>query len=121
MEIAQMNITIRQMQNKITRLRRNENFIPNSRMSVPRQRRNSAQEQRPRIENVDNQQRQRIPRAPNPNAVILEEPYNEKMVDQEDDYVQEESIESIQTDECESSMYIFEEHEEDLILQKNIS
>jgi hypothetical protein len=48
-----------------------------------------------RIENVDNQQRQRIPREPNPNATILEEPYNEKMVDKEDDYVQEEYFESV--------------------------
>jgi hypothetical protein len=43
-EIAQMNRTIRQMQNEITRLRRNDNYIPNPRMSVQEQRRNPPQE-----------------------------------------------------------------------------
>jgi hypothetical protein len=67
-EIAQMNRTIRQMQNEITRLRRNDNYIPNPRMSVPEQRRNPPQEKRVRFENVDNQQRQRVPRQPILNA-----------------------------------------------------
>jgi hypothetical protein len=34
-KIAQMNRTIRQMQNEITILRRNKNYIPNPRMMVP--------------------------------------------------------------------------------------
>jgi hypothetical protein len=34
MEIAQMNRIIREMKNEITRLRRNENLLPNPRMIV---------------------------------------------------------------------------------------
>jgi hypothetical protein len=34
-----------------------------------------------RFENIDNQQRQRVPRQPNPNTVIIDETYNEKMVE----------------------------------------
>jgi hypothetical protein len=56
-EIAQMSITIRQMQNEITRLRRNDNYVLNLRMSVIEKRRNPTPEQRTRFENVDNQQR----------------------------------------------------------------
>jgi hypothetical protein len=46
MEITQMNRTIRQMQNKLTRLRRDENFVPtnqNPRILVQEQRRNHFQ------------------------------------------------------------------------------
>jgi hypothetical protein len=120
-EIAQMNITIRQMQNEITRLRRNDNYVLNPRMSAPEQRRNSAPEQRMRFENVDNQQRQRVPRQPTQNAVILDEPYNEQMIEPENDFFPEEVFESVQTDGCETSMYISEEDEEDPISQENIS
>jgi hypothetical protein len=120
MEIAQMNKTIRKMQNEIIRLRRNENFMPDSRMSVPEQRRNHAQEQRTRIENTNDQQRQRIPRAPNPNAIILEEAYDEQVIEQEADYIQEEILESVEMDGCETSMYIFEENEENNISQDNV-
>jgi hypothetical protein len=120
MEIAQMNRTIRQMQNEITRLRRNDNYMPNMRMSVPEQRRNPTQEQRMRFENVDNQQRQRVPRQPTLNTVILDEPYNEKMVEPENDYMPEEIFESVQMDGCETSMYIFEEDENDPISQENV-
>jgi hypothetical protein len=120
MEIAQMNKTIRKMQNEIIRLRRNENFMPDSRMPVPEQRRNPAQEQRTRIENTNDQQRQRIPRAPNPNAIILEEAYDEQVIEQEADYIQEEILESVEMDGCETSMYIFEENEENNISQDNV-
>jgi len=80
-EIAQMNRTIRQMKNEITILRRNDNYTPNPRMSVQEQRINLPQENRVRFENVDNQQRQRVPRQPIPNATVLDEPYNEKIVE----------------------------------------
>ena len=39
-EIAQMNRTIKQMKNKITRLRRGDNYMPNSRMLILEKRRN---------------------------------------------------------------------------------
>ena len=78
------------MQNEIIRLRRNENFMPGSRMPFPKKRRNPTQEQRTRIENNNDQQRQRIPRARNPNAIILEEAYDEQTIEQEADYIQEE-------------------------------
>jgi hypothetical protein len=79
-----------------------------------------SQEKRTRMENIDDQQRQRIPRAPNPNAVILDEAYDEQIIDQGVDYIQEEILESVQMDECESSMYIFEEDEENNISQDNV-
>jgi hypothetical protein len=61
-EIAQMNRTIKKMQNKITRLRRGDNYVENPRMSPPEQRRNHPQENRVRFENMDNSQRPRVPR-----------------------------------------------------------
>ena len=95
------------MQNEITILRRNDNYAPNMRMSVQEKRRNPPQEQRVRFENVDNQQRQRVLGKEIPNAMVLDEPYNEQIVEQENDYLLEEIFEPIQTDECEMSMYIF--------------
>jgi hypothetical protein len=56
-KIAQLNRTIRQMQNEITRLRRNDNYIPNPRISVPKQISNPPQDQRLRFENDDSQQK----------------------------------------------------------------
>jgi hypothetical protein len=50
---------------------------------------------------------------PNPNVVILEEIFEDEIIDNQDvDFVQEEILESVQMDEGESSMYIFDEHEE---------
>ena len=61
-EIAQMNRTIKQMQNEITRLRRGDNYVVNPRIPIPEQRRNPPQENRVRFENTDNPQRPRVPR-----------------------------------------------------------
>jgi hypothetical protein len=52
--------------------------------------------------------------------VILEDTFEDQDYDQEVDYIQEEILESVQTDECESSMYIFEENEENNISQDNV-
>jgi hypothetical protein len=43
-EIAQMNRTIKQMQNEITKLRRGDNYMENLRILVPEKRRNPPQE-----------------------------------------------------------------------------
>jgi hypothetical protein len=120
MEIAQMNRTIKQMQNELTRLRRNENFPPNPRMHVQEQRRNPIQEQRIRNDGTTDEFRQRAPRVPNPNVVVLEDVFEDQNIDQEVDFIQEENLESVQTDECESSMYIFDENEENDISQDNV-
>jgi hypothetical protein len=53
-EIAQMNRTIRKMQNEITRLRKGDNYVANPRMSVQEKRRNPPQENRVRFEKTDN-------------------------------------------------------------------
>jgi hypothetical protein len=45
-EIAQMNRTIKQMQNEITILRRGDNYMPNPRIPIPEQRRNPPPENR---------------------------------------------------------------------------
>jgi hypothetical protein len=121
MEITQMNQTIRQMQNELTRLRRNENFSPNPRIPIQEQRRNHVQGQRIGNDGTNEEFRQRAPRVPNPNVVILEEIFEDEIVDnQEVDFVQEEILESVQMDEGESSMYIFDEHEEIDISQDNV-
>jgi hypothetical protein len=107
-EIAQMNITIMKMKNEITKLRRGDNYIANPRMLVQEQRRNLPKENRVRFENTDNQQRQRVPRKPVPNEVVLDEIRDEQIAGQENDYLQEENFETVQMDGCDMSMYIFE-------------
>jgi hypothetical protein len=60
---------------------------------------------------------------PNPNVVILEEIFDEENFDnfdQEAEIIQDESLESVQMDEGESSLYIFYEHEESYISQENV-
>jgi hypothetical protein len=120
-EIAQMNRTIRQMQNEIIILRRGDNHVANLRMSIQEKRRNPPQENRVRFENTDNPQRQRVPRKPTPNAVVLDDVYDEKMVEQGNDYLLDESSKIIQMDGCEASMYIFEEGNNDPDSQENVS
>jgi hypothetical protein len=90
-EIAQMNRTIRKMKNEITRLRRGDNYVANPRMSVQEKRRNPPQENRVRFENIDNPQRPRVPRKPIPNVVVLDDVYDEKMVEQGNYYLPDES------------------------------
>jgi hypothetical protein len=51
-EIAQMNRTIKQMQNEITRQRRGDNYMPNPIIPIPEQRRNPPPENRVRFENT---------------------------------------------------------------------
>jgi hypothetical protein len=56
---------------------------------------------------------------PNPNALVLEEIVEEENFEdfeQEPNIIQDENLESIQTDEGESSFYIFNEQEESDIL-----
>ena len=59
----------------------------------------------------------------NPNAIILEAIYDEEnfdSFDQEAKIIQVESLESVYTDEDESSMYVFDEHVESNISQENV-
>jgi hypothetical protein len=70
---------------------------------------------------MDNPQRPRVPRQPTPNAVVMDDVYDEKMVDQEKYYSPDESFEAVQMDVCETSMYIFEEGDNDPNSQENIS
>jgi hypothetical protein len=101
------------MQVEITKLRRGDNYVANPRMSVPEQRRNPPQENRVRFENMDNPQRPRVPKQPTPNAVVLDDIYDEKMVEKENYYSPDESYEIVHMEECEISMYIFEEGNND--------
>jgi hypothetical protein len=120
-EISQMNRTIKQMQNEITKLRKGDNYVANPRMWVPEQRRKTPQENRERFENMDNTQRPRVPRQPTPNVVVLDDVYDEKMVDRENYYSPDENSETVQMDECETSMYIFEEGDNDPNSQENVT
>jgi hypothetical protein len=111
MEIVQMNRTIRQMKNELTRLRRGENFVLNSRILSQEQRRNPILEKRVRNDEKNEEYRQMTPRVPNPNDVVLEEIFEDENLDnfdQEVDIVQDEILEY---DEGESSLYIFDEQE----------
>jgi hypothetical protein len=125
LEISQMNRTIRQMQNELTRLRRDENFVPtnqNPRILIQEQRRNHVQEQRMR-QYRDEEHRKRAPRVPNPNVVVMEEIFEEENFEnynQEANNIQDEILELVQMDEGESSFYIFNEQEEFDILQENV-
>jgi hypothetical protein len=64
MEIAQMNQTIQKIQNEITRLRRNGNFILNPRMPIEENRRNPIQEQRIIGDGTTDEFKQRVPKVP---------------------------------------------------------
>jgi hypothetical protein len=55
----------------------------------PKQRRNPIQEQRIRGDGTTDEFRQRVPRAPNPNVVILEDVFEDQYFNQEVDYIQE--------------------------------
>jgi hypothetical protein len=90
-------------------------------MSVQEKRRNPPQENRVRFENMDNPQRPRVPRKPTPNAVVLDDVYDEKMVEQENYYSPDESSETVQMDGCKTSMYIFEEGDNDPNSQENVA
>jgi hypothetical protein len=74
-----------------------------------------------RFENIDNPQRPRVPRQPTPNATILDDVYDEKMVDQENYYSPDESLEDVHMDACEMSMYIFEEGDNYPNSQENVA
>jgi hypothetical protein len=60
------------------------------RMSIQEQRRNPPHENKVRFENMDNLQRQRVPRQPTQNADVMEDLYDEKMVDEGNDYLLDE-------------------------------
>jgi hypothetical protein len=120
-KIAQMTRTIKKMYSEITRLRRGDNYVANPRMSVPEQRRNPPQENRVRFENMDSPQRPKVTIQPTPNAVVLDDVYDEKIVEQENYYSPDESSKIVQMDGCKTSMYIFEEGDNDPNSQENVT
>jgi hypothetical protein len=120
-EIEQMNRTIKQMQKEINRMRRGYNYIPNSRIPIPEQRRNPPPENRVKFENTDDPQRQRVPRQPTKNTTVMDDVYNEKLTEQENYYLLDESSETMQMDGCDMSMYIFGEGGNDPKSQENVS
>jgi hypothetical protein len=72
--------------------------------------RNPLQEHRIRNDDGTEEHKQREHRVLNTIVVILEENFDN--FDLEADIIQDESLESVQRDEGESSLYIFDEHEE---------
>ena len=90
-----MNRTIKQMQNEITRLRRGDNYMPNPRIPILEKRRNPPLENRVRFKNMDNPQRPRVPRQPTPNTVVLDDVYDEKLIEQESYYLLDEIFETV--------------------------
>jgi hypothetical protein len=120
-DISQMNRTIKQMQNEITRLIRGDNHMPNPRIPILEKRRNPPQENKVRFENIDNPQRPRVPRQPTPNEDVPDDVYNEQSIEKENYYSPDESSETVQMDGCETSMYIFEEGDNDPKSQENVT
>jgi len=108
-EIAQMNRTIKQMQNEITRLRRGDNYVVNPRIPIPEQRRNPPQENRVRFEKMDNPQRPRVPSQRTPNETVLDDVYDEKLIEQENYYSLDKSSKTIHMERCEMPIHIFKE------------
>jgi hypothetical protein len=108
-----MNRTIKKMKNEITILRRGDSYVENPRMLILKQISNPPQKNRVRFESTDNPQRPSVPRKPTPNAAILDDVYDKQLVEQENYYSPDESIETVYMDECETSMYIFEEGDND--------
>jgi hypothetical protein len=62
---------------------------------VQDKRRKPPQENRVRFENMDNMKIPRVPRHPTPNAAILDDIYDEKMVEKENYYSLDESYETV--------------------------
>jgi hypothetical protein len=91
-----MNRTIKQMKNEITILRRGDNYMPNPRIPIPEKRRN------PPLENTDNPQRPRVPKYPIPNEDVLDDVYDEQLIEQENYYSPDESSETVHMDGCET-------------------
>jgi hypothetical protein len=92
------------MQNVITRLRRGDNCMQNSRIPIPYKRRNPPPKNRVRFENMDNPQRPRVPRQHTTNAVVLDDVYDEQLIEQENYYSPDERYETMKMDRCETSM-----------------
>jgi hypothetical protein len=74
-----------------------------------------------RFENMDNPQIPRVPRKHVPNPVVLDDVYDEKLVEQDNYYSPDERSKTVQMDGCETSMYIFEEGDNDPNSQENIT
>jgi hypothetical protein len=79
------------------------------------------QENRVRFENMDNSQRTKVPRHPTPNVVVLDDAYDEKMVDKKNYYSPDKSFETVQMEGCDTSMYIFEEGDNDPNSQEKVT
>jgi hypothetical protein len=60
-----------------------------------------------------------VPKKPTPNAVVLNDVYDDKMVETDNYYSPNKSFETVQMDKCETSMYIFEEGYNDPNSQEN--
>jgi hypothetical protein len=94
-EIAQMNRTIWKIKNDMTRLIRGDNYVSNSRIPVQEKIRNPPQVNRVRFENTDNPQRPGVPRKPIPNATVLDDVYDEQVVEKGKFYLPDESSEIV--------------------------
>jgi hypothetical protein len=57
--------------------------MPNPRIPIPKQRRNPPPENRVKFKNTEDPRRPRVPRQPIPNAIVLDDVYDEKLTEQE--------------------------------------
>ena len=69
--------------------------MPNPRIPIQQKRRNPPQENRVRFENTDNPQRPRVPRQPTPNPTILDDVYDEQLIEKHNYYSSDESSETM--------------------------
>jgi hypothetical protein len=78
-------------------------------MLITDQRRNPPPRNRVGFENTDDPQTPRVPIMPTPNAVILDDVYDEKLIEQEIYSLLDEIYKTIQMDGYNMTMYIFGE------------
>jgi hypothetical protein len=109
------------MHNDISRIRRGDNYMPNPRMPILKQRRNPPPENRVRFKNTKDPPRPRVPRQPTPNAIVLDDVCDEKSTEKEGYYSPNECSETLHMDGWEAPMYIYREGGNDPNLQENVA
>jgi hypothetical protein len=102
-------------------MRRGYNYVANPRIPIPEKRRNPPQENRVRFERTDNPKIPRVPRQPTHNVIVMDDAYDEHLIEQENYYSPDESYETVQMDRCKMSMYIFEEGDKDPNSQESVA
>jgi hypothetical protein len=87
----------------------------------PKEKEEPSQENKVRFEKTNNTQRPRVPKQPSPNTVVLEDVYDDKLIEKENYYSPDEISETVYMDGWKTPMYIFEEGYDDPNSQENVA